>query len=62
MNIRGQVKELLKDDGGATIVEYGILLGCVALACITSITGIGQGISKVFGAATDVVVSAISKL
>ncbi|HUY41906.1 MAG TPA: Flp family type IVb pilin [Candidatus Dormibacteraeota bacterium] len=42
------VKTLVKDDSGATLVEYGLLLALVALAAITAMTTLGGKISSLF--------------
>jgi len=42
------VMSMLRDDEGATLVEYGILIGFIALVCIAAITIIGQNLSTFF--------------
>ena len=36
------------DDRGASLVEYGLLLGLIAVICIAAITLLGQQISTMF--------------
>ena len=48
------VKNLVKDDSGATLVEYGLLLALVALAAIATMTTLGTNIKNLFSnAASD---------
>lgn len=39
---------LRRDDEGAALVEYGLLVGLIAVICIASITLLGQEISDAF--------------
>ncbi len=47
------VKSLVKDDSGATLVEYGLLLALVALAAIASMTLLGGNIKALFSSAAN---------
>jgi pilus assembly protein Flp/PilA len=47
------VKTLVKDDSGATLVEYGLLLALVALAAITAMTTLGGNIKSLFSQAAS---------
>jgi pilus assembly protein Flp/PilA len=47
------VKSLVKDDSGATLVEYGLLLALVALAAITAMTTLGGNIKSLFSSAAN---------
>ena len=38
----------LKDDTGATLVEYGIMLALVAAVCITIVSTLGKSVSTQF--------------
>ncbi len=40
--------QLLRDDGGATMAEYAIVLSLVAVVCIIVIAVIGQTVSSLF--------------
>ncbi len=42
------VKSLVKDDSGATLVEYGLLLALVALAAVTAMSTLGGKVSALF--------------
>ena len=37
----GQITRFLKDEEGATAIEYGIIAGLVAVAIVTSLSGTG---------------------
>jgi len=37
-----------KDEGGAAMVEYGLLVGLVAVVCIVGVTQLGTNINDVF--------------
>jgi len=37
-----------RDEGGAALVEYGMLIGLIAVVCITVVTTLGQEISQAF--------------
>lgn len=40
--------DILYDDEGATMVEYGIMVALIAAICITVITTLGQNVSNAF--------------
>lgn len=42
------VKNLLKDDSGATMVEYGIMVALIAAVCIAVIKSIGTKVNTAF--------------
>ena len=43
------LRNLCKDDCGATMVEYGIMVALVAAVCIAAVTSIGTSINTSFG-------------
>lgn len=45
---RIQGAALLKKEEGASLVEYGLLVGLIAVVCIGAITLLGQDISSLF--------------
>ncbi|KAE9513878.1 Flp/Fap pilin component [Candidatus Liberibacter asiaticus] len=45
MNI---VKDFLKDESGATAIEYGLLASLIAVAIIASVTTLGGKLTAVF--------------
>lgn len=44
------MRRLMFDDRGATLVEYGLLLALIALACIASMGSLGTAINSMFQA------------
>lgn len=47
------VKCLVKDDSGATLVEYGLLLALIALAAVATMTTLGSNIKTLFTSAAN---------
>jgi pilus assembly protein Flp/PilA len=45
---RVQAAALLKKEEGASLVEYALLVGLIAVVCIAAITLLGQDISSLF--------------
>jgi len=43
-------KRLIKNESGAALVEYGMLVGLIAVVCIGAVTTLGTTVSGVFGA------------
>ena len=41
-------KFLTKNEEGASLVEYGLLVGLIAVACITAITAVGTDVQGLF--------------
>ena len=46
-----RLKRFLKDEEGASLVEYGLLVGLIAVVCIVAVTALGTGVNDQF---TDV--------
>jgi pilus assembly protein Flp/PilA len=42
------LSRFVKDESGAALVEYGMLVGLIAVICIGAVTVLGQDISGVF--------------
>ena len=47
-HMRKLVSRFLKNDEGAALVEYGILVGLIAVVCIGAVTTLGTTIDGVF--------------
>lgn len=47
--MRNLVIRFVKNEEGAALVEYGMLVGLIAVVCIGSVTLLGTGINTVFG-------------
>ncbi|MGZ3499301.1 MAG: Flp family type IVb pilin [Vulcanimicrobiaceae bacterium] len=39
---------LLRDEDGATMVEYGLMVALIAVVCIVAVTAIGTNLSTLF--------------
>jgi pilus assembly protein Flp/PilA len=44
------IRRLRQDDAGAALVEYGMLVGLIAVICIVAVTTLGQAVSDAFTA------------
>lgn len=53
-----QIKNFLNDEGGATAVEYGLLIGLISLSLIVFFTQIGEGIGNILGFVVNATVGA----
>ena len=42
------MRAFLKDEGGATAIEYGLIAALVSVACILALTAVGGSIKGVF--------------
>lgn len=52
--ILNQAKRFLRDEDGATMVEYALMLALIAVVCIVAVTSIGTGANGMFNKiATD---------
>ena len=46
--MRNLITRFAKNDEGAALVEYGMLVGLIAVVCILSVTALGARIALVF--------------
>jgi pilus assembly protein Flp/PilA len=46
------VTRFLKDESGATAIEYGLIAALVAVAIVTAVTALGTQLQAVFGNVT----------
>jgi pilus assembly protein Flp/PilA len=51
IRLRCCIRYLVKNERGATAIEYGLLAGLVAVVIIAAVTSLGVGIKSVFHAA-----------
>ena len=58
----GDIGRFLADDSGVSIVEYGLLLGLVALACLASMVSLGQDIRRLLTDVAGALAAAASKI
>ena len=42
------VKKLVRNEEGATLVEYGLLVALIAVVCIAAVTFLGTNIAAMF--------------
>ncbi len=45
-------KKLIRDEAGATAIEYGLIAALIAVAAITAMQGLGTQLSTTFGTVT----------
>ncbi len=50
----------LKDDSGATAIEYGLIAALVAVAAIGAMTAVGDGLVTIFTAVASELTIAVS--
>ena len=43
------INKLLRDNAGATAIEYGLIAALIAVAAISAMQGLGSQLSKTFG-------------
>jgi pilus assembly protein Flp/PilA len=44
------IRNFLKDESGATAIEYGLIAALVAIACIVALEAMGTSLSGMFNA------------
>jgi pilus assembly protein Flp/PilA len=54
-----RVNAMLNDDGGAALVEYGLLVGLIAVVCIGAVTATGLTVKSLFCDVVDAGLGAI---
>ncbi len=54
------IKTFLKDDSGATAIEYGLIAALVSVAGITALTAMGGGLQTMFNAVATELTNAVS--
>ena len=48
-SVKSLVSRFVKEEDGASLVEYGLLVALIAVACIAAMTLLGTKISALFG-------------
>jgi pilus assembly protein Flp/PilA len=48
-SFKNRMIELIRDEEGASLVEYVLLVALIAVVCIAAVTALGQNASKKFG-------------
>jgi pilus assembly protein Flp/PilA len=49
----GQIRAFLKDESGATAVEYGLIAASISVIIITVVQGTGSNLKKTFGSVSS---------
>jgi pilus assembly protein Flp/PilA len=47
--MRRKMMDLLRDESGATAIEYGLLAASISVVIITVVQGIGHNLKNTFG-------------
>jgi pilus assembly protein Flp/PilA len=50
LRMRKLINRFRRDEEGAALVEYGMLVGLIAVICIAAVTLLGQEVSDAFSA------------
>jgi len=48
--MQSRMQSLVKNEKGATMVEYALMVALIAVVCITAVTAVGGNASTRFGA------------
>ena len=54
------LKDLLKDESGATAIEYGLIAALVSVAAIGALTAMGGSLNTMFTTVSNSLASAVS--
>jgi pilus assembly protein Flp/PilA len=49
------INNLIKDESGATAIEYGLIAALIAIAIIAALTALGGALSNLFSEVSDTV-------
>jgi pilus assembly protein Flp/PilA len=52
-NWTSSIERFLKDESGATAIEYGLIAGLISVVIAASVTTIGTDLGKIFKAIAD---------
>ena len=51
--MRKLINRFRRDEEGAALVEYGMLVGLIAVICVAAVTLLGKDVSNAFSAIAD---------
>lgn len=54
------IRELLKDESGATAIEYGLIAALVSVAAIAALTAMGSSLEQMFNKVSGELSNAVS--
>ena len=57
----GNLKELLRDESGATAIEYGLIAALVSVAAIAALTAMGTSLETMFNRVSNELSSAVNQ-
>ncbi len=55
-----KLAQFVRDDDGATAIEYGLIAALVSVAAIGALTAMGQSLSTMFGTVSSALSTAVS--
>ena len=58
--MKAQIIKFLKDEEGATAIEYGLIAGLIAVALVTVLTTLGEDLGALFEHISEELQDAIS--
>ncbi|MGE0660852.1 MAG: Flp family type IVb pilin [Reyranellaceae bacterium] len=57
--MRSTFKRLIKDDSGATMIEYGLIAALISVAAIVSLTAMGGSLQTMFNTVSTALDTAV---
>lgn len=57
--MKNKLSELLREEEGQGMTEYGLIIALVAIAVIVALGSLSDGLNDIFGKATDTLTEAI---
>ncbi len=54
------ISRFVKEDSGATAIEYALIAALVSVAAVGALTAMGQTLNTIFGAASSALNTAVS--
>jgi pilus assembly protein Flp/PilA len=43
------IRRFLKDESGVTLIEYALIAGLIAIACVVAVTALGGNLQTAYG-------------
>ena len=54
------LRQLLRDEDGATAIEYGLIAALISMACIIAFTSLGLNLANIFTTISDTLAGAFA--